>query len=74
MIGDFPELERLSPQEKLVLAGELLHQAAEPDDSGMEADPEMVRLLEKRLEHYRKNPHTALPWEEVKEKIRSGRH
>jgi hypothetical protein len=62
----------LTPQEKLVLEGELLHQAAEPGEGEVAPDAELLQLMEDRLEHFRLHPDTALSWDEVKRKVRGG--
>tara|TARA_R110002096_G_scaffold54517_17_gene140635 strand:- start:8019 stop:8240 length:222 start_codon:yes stop_codon:yes gene_type:complete len=69
MIASFPELEQLTPQEKFTLASELWQQAMEGNDACANPDPQIVELLEKRLDHYAENPESGLPWEEVKRKI-----
>lgn len=68
MLSNFPELTRLSPDEKLILAAELLSEFSD-GQTLEEPDPEIVAILEERMQHYRKNPSTALSWEEVKQKI-----
>jgi putative addiction module component (TIGR02574 family) len=67
-----PELKRLSPEEKLILVGELWKElAAEPDSFPPRDDH--VKLLKERLEHYRRNPGDVIAWEEVKTRILGSR-
>lgn len=69
MIASFPELEQLTPQQKFTLANELWQQAMEVEQGPIEPDPNIVEMLEKRLDHYAENPKSGLAWEEVKKKI-----
>jgi len=67
-----PELKSLSPEEKLILVGELWDQlAAQPDAFPPRADH--IKLLEERLEHYRRHPGDVVAWEEVKARILGSR-
>lgn len=66
---DYPELESLAPQEKITLAAQLWEEATQTMDE--EPDPELLNVLEERLEHYRQNPETGLTWEEVKKRVRN---
>jgi putative addiction module component (TIGR02574 family) len=67
-----PELKRLSPEEKLILVGELWEElAAQPDSFPPREDH--IKLLKERLEHYRKNPGDVIAWEDLKARILSSR-
>jgi putative addiction module component (TIGR02574 family) len=69
MIADkIPALKGLTLDEKLILVGELwdelsAHPGAFPQRT------EHVRLLQERLEHFRKNPEDVTAWEDVKARI-----
>ena len=64
----FPELKKLSPEEKLILVGELWDDlASQPDAFPQRADH--VKLLQERLEDYRKHPSDLVAWEEIKARI-----
>lgn len=67
-----PELQRLSPEEKLVLAGELWDEWAALPDAIPRRD-DHTELLQARLEHYRRNPESATAWEDVKARILASR-
>ena len=63
-----PGLERLSPEEKLILVGELWDELTAPPEAFPPRD-EHVRLLRERLEHYRKNPNDVTAWAELRARI-----
>lgn len=69
MIADrIPELKTLSAEEKLVLIRELWDElATQPDSFPPRGDH--IRLLEERLEHFRRNPSNVVAWEQVKARI-----
>lgn len=71
MPAGFPELDLLPPDEKMLLAAELWEEAVSTGKDIPEPDPKIVAILEERLEDYRRNPESALSWEEVKRKIRA---
>jgi putative addiction module component (TIGR02574 family) len=67
-----PDLQRLTPEEKLILVGELWDDLA--------AHPEMfpprrdhIKLLEERIEHYRNHPDDTTSWDTLKQRILSSR-
>jgi putative addiction module component (TIGR02574 family) len=67
-----PELKSLSPEEKLILVGEIWDQlAAEPDAFPPRDDH--IKLLEERLEHYRQHPDDVVAWTELKARILGSR-
>ncbi len=67
-----PELKSLSPEEKLILVGELWDDlAAHPEIFPPREDH--IRLLRERLEHYRKHPEDTVAWEDVKARILASR-
>lgn len=67
-----PELKKLSPEEKLILVGELWEELAADPDSFPPRD-DLIELLKERREHYRKNPGDVRSWEEVKARILASR-
>jgi len=73
MIADrIPDLKRLSPEEKLALAGELWSElAAQPGSFSPREDH--VQLLRQRLEHYRQHPEDITAWNDLKARILAGR-
>lgn len=67
-----PELQKLSPEEKFILVGELWDElAASPEAFPPREDH--IKLLQERLEHHRKHPEDVIPWQEVKNRILSSR-
>lgn len=62
-----PGIEKLTPQQKLALAAELWGEfdEAPQDDPQTEA---ILKLLDARMEEYRQNPETAMPWADFRKK------
>jgi len=62
----FPELERLSIEEKIVLISELWDDVygEEWDRSGF--DSRIVQELERRAAHHRRHPESARSWDDIK--------
>jgi len=67
IVEQLPEVQKLSPEDKLVLAAELFEEAA--DWSAEAPDQDMLAILNERLAEYRANPEAAVPWSEVKARI-----
>ena len=67
IVERLPEVQKLSPEMKLVLAAELFEEVA--DGTAEDPDPELLAILNQRLVQYRANPGAALPWSEVKARI-----
>lgn len=73
MITDrIPDLKRLSPEEKLALAGELWSELAAQPGSFLPRE-DHVQLLRQRLEHYRQHPEDITAWNDLKARILAGR-
>ena len=67
-----PELKRLTPEEKLILVGEIWDElAAQPNAFPPREDH--IRILRERLEHYRQHPEDTVAWEDVKARILKSR-
>jgi len=67
-----PALQALSPDEKLILAGELWEElAANPKAFPKRADH--LKILQERLDHYRQHPEDVMAWEGVKARILASR-
>lgn len=63
-----PGLKDLSPEEKLILVGELWEElASQPNAFPLREDH--VDLLKKRLERYRQDPTDVVAWEDLKAQI-----
>ena len=71
IVETLPEVQRLTPEHKLVLAAELFEDATAHE--GGEPDPEIVRILDQRLQEYRDDPDSASPWSAVKARILGSR-
>jgi putative addiction module component (TIGR02574 family) len=65
------ELRKLPIRERLQLVEDLWDSIAEdsPEDA-MPVTPELAAELDRRLAEYEADPESALPWEEVRERIR----
>ena len=67
-----PELKTLSPEEKLILVGELWDElAAQPDAFPSREDH--IKILKERLEYYRQHPRDVVAWEDLKARILASR-
>jgi len=67
-----PDLQKLTLQEKLALAGELWDEIATSEEC-LPPRQDHVRLLEERLAEYKRHPENVAPWEEVKQRILASR-
>jgi putative addiction module component (TIGR02574 family) len=67
-----PELKTLTPEEKLVLVGELWEELASTPES-LPVRPDHLAILKDRVEQLRQNPESTVAWEEVKARILSAR-
>jgi len=61
------EVRALSPEEKVILAGELWREAA--DNSVIDVNPALTELLRQRLREYHANPDAVSSWEDVKARL-----
>ena len=72
IIDSLPQVRDLSPEEKWQLAeelwDELIPNVNESRDNAIE------KLIESRINHYRRHPETASSWESLKERIESLRN
>ena len=64
----FPAIQSLSAEDKLILANELW-ESVESEESTIPFDESVEALLNQRFEHFRKNPETAVSWEDFKKSI-----
>lgn len=63
-----PEIQRLSPAEKLTLVTEIWDDlAAHP--ASLPVTQDQIAELERRMENYRKNPEQVTTWEAIKQRI-----
>ena len=62
----------LSVAERIQLVGEIWNSIAE-DGGEIEITEAQWEEIERRLQEFRANPDTAVPWDAVKKRIREGR-
>jgi putative addiction module component (TIGR02574 family) len=68
ILEQHPDIQRLSPSEKLVLVTELWDDlAAHPAD--VPVTPEQIAELDRRMEDYRRDPTQMTTWEAIKLRI-----
>ena len=67
-----PDLQKLTVQEKLLLAGELWDQVANSEEC-LPPRQDHVRILEQRMGEFKKDPENLSHWEEVKRRILTSR-
>jgi putative addiction module component (TIGR02574 family) len=71
ILDKVPDVQRLSHDEKWELIDELWRQLLPPPNH--EPRPEVVALLEARMEEYRHDPAQGAPWAEAKARLRAAR-
>ena len=64
----FPDVLRLSSQEKLLFVSELWNELEE-HPSEVPVSREAVEELDRRMDHFRRHPDQFTTWEAVKERI-----
>ena len=68
ILEQHPDIQRLSPSEKLALVTELWDDlAAHPAD--IPVTSEEIGELDRRMEEYRKDPTQVTTWEAIKQRI-----
>ena len=67
-----PQLQNLSPDEKLTLIGELWDELA-PDLEQFPPREDHIKILRERMEHFRQHPEDPIAWEDVKARILASR-
>ena len=68
ILEKFPEVQRLSPSEKLQFVSELWNEL-EAHPSEVPVSPDIIAELDRRMEHFRQHPNEFTTWEAVKERI-----
>ena len=71
ILEQLPDVRRLSNEDKLLLAAELIKDASPMPDEPV--DPVLEDLLRGRLEDYLANPEAVSSWEDVKARVLSSR-
>ena len=64
----FPEIQKLNDEELWQLYSELSDKLFIDEPV---TDPEIIAELDRRWEHYLRNPETARPWSVVREELRA---
>lgn len=68
LLDQYPDVRRLSAEEKLILVSELWDDLAEhPSDVPVSA--EFIQELNRRMEHFRRNPDQFTVWEAIQERV-----
>ncbi len=62
-----PQLEKLSPEEKLTLSDELWREVT--GDAPGTSDPDLVEKLNERFREFEENPEVGVPAEEMKRRF-----
>ncbi len=68
----FPEIQRLSPSEKLQFVSELWNEL-QAHPSEVPVSREIIAELDRRMQHFREHPNEFTTWEAVKERILNAR-
>lgn len=68
IIERFPEVQKLSVSEKLLFVSELWNDL-EANPTQLPVSPAMIAELDRRMEHFKKNPNEFTSWETAKERI-----
>ena len=68
----FPEVQKMSHSEKLLLVSELWNDL-EAHPSEVPVSPEILAELDRRMEQFRQNPSEFTTWETIKERILGSR-
>ena len=63
-----PEIQRLSPTEKLALVSELWDDLAS-QPANVPVTPDQIAELDRRMEEYRRDPGKVTTWEAIKQRI-----
>jgi len=72
ILEQFPQFERLNPQDQLILAGELWQRATSASEKTPDLSEEAIQLIEQRLDDYLENPSTGISWSSVRQVLQFG--
>ncbi|MFT5464989.1 MAG: putative addiction module component (TIGR02574 family) [Verrucomicrobiales bacterium] len=72
VLDRFPTIRGLSPEEKLLLVGELWDDLSNDPDS-VPVSESVLDELDSRFAEYDKNPDQTVPWSEARARIRASR-
>ena len=68
ILEKFPDVQKLSPSEKLIFVSELWNDL-EANPSEVPVSREAIAELDRRMEHFRQHPEEFTTWEEVKRSV-----
>ena len=68
ILEKFPEVQRLSPSEKLIFVSELWNDL-EAHPCEVPVSREIIAELDRRMDRFRQHPDEFTTWEEVKERV-----
>jgi len=68
ILEKFPEVQRLSPSEKLIFVSELWNDL-ESHPSQVPVSPEIIAELDRRMDHFKQHPDEFTTWDTVKQRI-----
>jgi putative addiction module component (TIGR02574 family) len=68
ILEKFPEVQRLSPAEKLAFVSELWNDL-EANPAQVPVAPEIIAELDRRMEHFSRHPDQFTTWEAVKTRL-----
>ena len=68
ILEKFPEVQRLTPSEKLLFVSELWNDL-QAHPSEVPVSREVIAELDRRMEHFRQHPDQYTTWEAVKERV-----
>ena len=71
ILEQFPEVKKLSPSEKLLFVSELWNEL-EAHPSELPVSREVIAELDRRMQHFLRNPEEFTTWEAVRERILGG--
>jgi len=72
ILEQFPEVQRLTASEKLILVSELWNDL-EAHPSEVPVSREIIAELDRRMEHLRQHPEEFTTWEAVRDRILGSR-
>lgn len=72
IIEKFPEVQKLSPAEKLLFVSELWNDL-EANPTDVPVSKETISELDRRMEHFREHPDQFTTWESVRDRLLGSR-
>lgn len=72
IIEKFPEVQKLSPTEKLLFVSELWNDL-EANPTDVPVSKETLGELDRRMEHFRQHPDQFTTWESVRDRLLGSR-